>query len=201
MFLLAGDGERASTGAAEGWGGKAGPSGSVPGSAIFGKVRTRADLEKSINSSVRPLYIKQEVLDEETGREFGRMETDGVHQEDDDLQVVDVVLGEEKKADSSSEGTDSDQEMDDGDDPDPVSDIRRLYEGEGISGQVPEMPMPMPSQSWITGTMLLKGCGTRAEWARTGVKLDRAPRLRGRHSSHRRTTDCCTTATLSGWRT
>jgi hypothetical protein len=89
-------------------------------------VRTRAELEKLINSSVRPLYIKQEVLDDETGREYGRMETDGVPHEDDDLQVVDVVLGVGKKADSSSEETDTDQEMDDGDDPDPVLDIRRL---------------------------------------------------------------------------
>jgi hypothetical protein len=111
MSPLAGDGERASTGAAEGWGGGAGPSGSVPGSVIFGKVRTRAELQTLINSSVRPLYVKQEVLDEETGGEFGRMETDGGHQDGDDLQVVDVVLGEGKQVDSSSEGTDSDQEM------------------------------------------------------------------------------------------
>ncbi len=107
-------------------------------------MRTRAELEKLINSSVRPLYIKQEVLDEETGRESGRMETDGAYQEDDDLQMVDVVLGKEKQADSSSEGTDSEQDMEDGDNPDPVLDVRRLFEGDGISVPVPEMPMPMP---------------------------------------------------------
>jgi hypothetical protein len=144
MFPRAGDGERASTGAAEGWGGGADPSGSVTGSAIFGKVRTRAELEKLINNSVRPLYIKQEVLDEETGRESGRMETDVVYQDDADLQLVDVVLGQEKQADSSSEDSDSDQEMEDGGDPDPVLDVRRLYEGDGITGPVPEMPMPVP---------------------------------------------------------
>jgi hypothetical protein len=152
MFPLAGDGEGASTGAAEGWGGGAGPSGSVPGSVpgsvIFGKVRTRAELEKLINDSVRPLYIKQEVLDEETGREAGRMDMEGGHQEDGDLQMVDVVVGRDKQLDSSSEDTDTDQEMEDGDnpDPDPVIDIRRLYgsEGEGITAPVPEMPMPKP---------------------------------------------------------
>jgi hypothetical protein len=148
MFPLAGDGERASTGAAEGWGGGAGPSGSVPGSVIFGKVRTRAELEKLINDSVRPLYIKHEVLDEETGRETGRMEMDGGYQEDGDLQMVqvDVVLGKGKQPDSSSEETDTDQEMEDGDNPDPVIDIRRLYgsEGDGITAPIPEMPMPKP---------------------------------------------------------
>ncbi len=102
------------------------------------------ELEKLINNSVRPLYIKQEVLDEETGRESGRMDTDVVYQEDDDLQMVDVVLGQEKQADSSSEGTDSEQDMEEGDDPDPVLDFRRLYEGDGITEPVPEMPMPMP---------------------------------------------------------
>jgi hypothetical protein len=174
MFPLAGDGERASTGAAEGWGGGAGPSGSVPGSAIFGKVRTRAELEKLINNSVRSLYIKQEVLDEETGRETGRMETDGGYQEDDDLQVVDVVLGEGKQADSSSEETDTDQDMEDGDNPDPVLDIRRLYEGEGdgITAPVPEMPMPMPKPILDNRYYAVKGLrnksGVGKDWNEAG---------------------------------
>ncbi len=75
MFLLAGDGERASTGVAEEGGAGSGPSGSVTGAAIFGRVRTRSELEKLINSSIRPLYIKQEALDHEAAGDFGRMDT------------------------------------------------------------------------------------------------------------------------------
>ncbi len=135
-------------------------------------MRTRAELEKLINSSVRPLYIKQEVLDEETGREYGRMETDGVPHENDGLQVVDVVLGVDKKADSSSEETDSDQDMEDGDDPDPVLDIRRLYEGEGTSGKVPEMPMLMPKPVLDNRYYAVKGLrnksGVGKDWNEAG---------------------------------
>ncbi len=145
-----------------------GPSGSVPGSAIFGRVRTRAELEKLINSSVRPLYIKQEVLDEETGREYGRMDTDGVPHEDDDMRVVDVVLGVDKKAESSSEDSDSDQDMEDADVPDPVADIRRLFEAMACRGRCRKCRCRIRSQYWTTGTMRLKDCGTRVEWARTG---------------------------------
>ncbi len=72
-----------STGAAEGAGGGAGPSGSGSGPASFGRVRTRAELEKLINNSVRPLYIKQEVLDEEANGGYGRMDMDGEPQEGD----------------------------------------------------------------------------------------------------------------------
>jgi hypothetical protein len=62
------------------------------------------------------------------------MDTDGVPHEDDDMRVVDVVLGADKKADSSSEDSDSDQDMEDADVPDPVADIRRLFEGDGTGG-------------------------------------------------------------------
>ncbi len=58
-------------GAAEDGGAGSGPSGSVTGAAIFGRVRTRSELEKLINSSIRPLYIKQEALDHEAAGDFG----------------------------------------------------------------------------------------------------------------------------------
>ncbi len=118
---------------AEGAGGGAGPSGSGSGHASFGRVRTRAELEKLINNSVRPLYIKQEVLDEEANGGYGRMDMDGEPQEGtgeamEDVQLVNVVLGEEKKAETSSEDFESEEDMEDGNDPDPVSNIRGLFE-------------------------------------------------------------------------
>jgi hypothetical protein len=133
IYHRAGDGERVSTGAAEGAGGGAGPSGSGSGPASFGRVRTRAELEKMINNSVRPFYIKQEVLDEEANNGYGRMDMDGepqvgVGEAMEDVQVVDVVVGEEKKTDTSSEESESEEEMEDGNDPDPVLNIRGLFE-------------------------------------------------------------------------
>jgi hypothetical protein len=108
MFRLQEMERRASTGAAEGWAGGTGPSGSGSGSAIFGRVRTRSELEKLINSSIRPLCIKQEALDHEAAGDYGRMDMEGEHHERsaegmEDVQVVDLVLGEEKKSDSSEE--------------------------------------------------------------------------------------------------
>jgi hypothetical protein len=83
-------------------------------------------LEKLINSSIRPLYIKQEALDHEAAGDFGRMDTEQREEGMDDVHVVDVVLGE-KKDQESSDSDESDEEMEEVEDPDPVLDIRRLY--------------------------------------------------------------------------
>jgi hypothetical protein len=55
------------TGAAEGEGGSGSGSGNlrIRDNPLLSARTTRADLEKLINSSIRPLYIKQEILDGE----------------------------------------------------------------------------------------------------------------------------------------
>jgi hypothetical protein len=174
MFLLAGDGERANTGAAEGWGGGAGPSGSATGSAIFGRVRTRSELEKLINSSIRPLYIKQEALDHEAAGDYGRMDTEGEQRyrpEEgmEDVQVVDVVLGEKKDPDSS-EDSESDEEMEDVDDPDPVLDIRKLYGEEKDNKRSAEVEVVKPpfDNRYFAVKGLRNKSGVGRDWAEVG---------------------------------
>jgi hypothetical protein len=174
MFLLAGDGERAITGAAEGLGGGAGPSGTVTGAAIFGRVRTRSELEQLINSSIRPLYIKQEALDHEAAGEFGRMDTEGeqCHSSEErmeDVQVVDVVLGERKDSEPS-EDSESDDDMEDGEDPDPVLDIRKLYgeEGNTEKSDVTEVVKPPFDNRYFAVKGLRNKSGVGRDWAEVG---------------------------------
>ncbi len=174
MFLLAGDGERAITGAAEERGAGAGPSGSVTGSAILGRVRTRSELEKLINSSIRPLYIKQEALDHEAAGDFGRMDTEGEQRDSlvegmEDIQVVDVVLGEKKDPDSS-EDSESDEEMEDAEDPDPVLDIRMLYgeEKDSARSDVVEVVKPPFDNRYFAVKGLRNKSGVGRDWAEVG---------------------------------
>ena len=78
------------TGAAEGDGGSGSGSGNLrirDNSRLLSARTTRADLEKLINSSIRPLYIKQEILDgEETVVE-------AMDEDDDDIVLDTVVTG------------------------------------------------------------------------------------------------------------
>jgi hypothetical protein len=63
----------------------------------------------------------------------------------EDVQVVDVVLGEEKKTDTSSEDSESEEDMEDGNDPDPVLNIRGLFEErEGTNNNPPEVAFVKP---------------------------------------------------------
>jgi hypothetical protein len=80
------------TGAAEGEGCSTGGSG--PGnlrirdnSRLLSSRTTRADLEKIINSSTRPLYIKQEILDGEN------TVVEAMDEDDDDIILDKVVSG------------------------------------------------------------------------------------------------------------
>jgi hypothetical protein len=49
---------------------------------------TRAELERLINSSIRPLYIKQEILDEES-----KVVGEAMEEDNDDIVLDAVVTG------------------------------------------------------------------------------------------------------------
>ena len=76
------------TGAAEGDGGSGSGSGNLrirDNSRLLNARTTRADLEKLINSSIRPLYIKQEILEEEN------TVVEAMDEDDEDVVLDNVV--------------------------------------------------------------------------------------------------------------
>ena len=76
------------TGAAEGEGGFGSGNLRIRDNSRLLSARTpRADLEKLINSSIRPLYIKQEILDGEN------TVVEAMDEDDDDIVLDNVVTG------------------------------------------------------------------------------------------------------------
>ena len=102
-----------------------------------------------INNSIRPLYIKQEILESEGGGEVVDMD-----QDDEDVLLDNVVMGGTTKGvdvsesgSSESEDGEEDEEMEETPE-DPIVAVRNLYEREeglagGGTGQKEEVPLPV----------------------------------------------------------
>jgi hypothetical protein len=99
------------------------------------------------------------------------MDTEGEQREDgmEDVQVVDVVLGEKKDPDSS-EVSESDEEMEDAEDPDPVLDIRKLYgeEKDSTRSDVEEVVKPPFDSRYFAVKGLRNKSGVGRDWAEVG---------------------------------
>jgi hypothetical protein len=139
-----------------------------------------------INNSIRPLYIKQEVLESEVGGEVVDMD-----QDDEDVLLDNVVMGGtteggtvSESGSSESEDGEEDEEMEETPE-DPIVAVRNLYEREeglarGGAGQKEEVPLPVIKpvldNRYYAVRGLRKKTGHGKDWEESGVvgEMERA---------------------------
>jgi hypothetical protein len=168
------------TGAAEGEGGSGSGSGNLQirdNNLLLSARTTRADLEKLINSSIRPLYIKQEILEGEN------TVVEAMDEDDDDIVLDNVVTGAAADPDagaasdsdySESEEEERDEEMEERPD-DPIAAVRNLFEREeGLAGadndnvDPPIVIKPALDNRYFTVKGLRKKTGHGTDWSEAG---------------------------------
>jgi hypothetical protein len=139
-----------------------------------------------INNSIRPLYIKQEILESDGGGEVVDMD-----QDDEDILLDNVVMGgtaegvtvSESGSSESEDKEEEDEEMEETPE-DPIVAVRNLYEREeglarGGTGQKEEVPVPvikpvLDNRYAVRG--LRKKTGHGKDWEESGVvgEMERA---------------------------